>query len=356
MLNESHFSGSAFDLDEFKRKALNFFDNNSDRYHDYDGQNGFFNNFTIIWKDLVYNQGHLGRAEAVWDFPLKVTNEWESKNQDKTIHKGTPYYFLGGTCILKGDLEKGFLLIHQALEEDKKTFQTDVPQTPSYWFVTLDYGKMQFFDGEVHKVAIFIDGKLNDYRSTRKGILTLDDLRLKFMQTTTLQDVVFYFVFTIFRIKKLIEEIDQRLKENAFSTLLQANTLLDCCLVVENTIKKQNRYSNASLDQQTIGPLIEFLSSKSSLNIEGSKIKELRDAFKSPSDFSDTVQKMLSSQYCFRDRTTLQPIEEDFAITYGFRNFGAHKIEDQPVIYKNFDEISRRILNTLFFSVEKLYV
>ncbi len=48
-------------------------------------------------------------------------------------------------------------------------------------------------------------------------------------------------------------------------------------------------------------------------------------------------------------------LSEPFKI-YGFRNFGAHKVEDQPVVYQNFDEISRRILNALFFSIEKLYI
>jgi len=355
-LHESYFSASAFDINEFRSEAFNFLRENSDRHRSSNAQNGFFNNFTIIWKELVYKKGHLKKAEAVWDFCLKVIYEWESKNKDKTIHKGTPYYFWGGTCILNGDLEKGFLLIHQALEEDKKTYQTDVPQAPSYWFVTLDHGKIQFFDGEVHKVAIFLDGKLNNYRSSRKGILTLDVLRSKFLQIAASQEVVFYFVFGLFRLKRLSEEIDKKLQANVFSSLLQTNTLLDFCLVVENTIKKQNKYSNTNLEQQTIGPLLEFLSSKSSLNINGSKIKELSDAFKSASDFSNTLQKMLNSQYCFKDGTTLQPIEEDFAITYGFRNFGAHKIEDQPVVYKNFDEITRRILNALFFSIEKLHV
>jgi hypothetical protein len=68
------------------------------------------------------------------------------------------------------------------------------------------------------------------------------------------------------------------------------------------------------------------------------------------------VQELIKLQNKFQDGTTLQPIEEDLAITYGFRNFGAHKVEDQPVVYQNFDEISMRILNALFFSVEKLYI
>ena len=45
-------------------------------------------------------------------------------------------------------------------------------------------------------------------------------------------------------------------------------------------------------------------------------------------------------------------IDWDFAITYRIRNFGGHRIEDQPVIYEKIEELSQRVLNTLFFLVE----
>jgi len=330
-----------------------FFDQNIDNYN---AHNWFFDQFTTIW-NFFLNQRRFKSAEYVWEKALKFSYEWQEKNPNKKIHKGTPYYFWGVTCILNADLEKVFLLMHQALEEDKRTLQSDAPQTPAYYFVTLDYeNQKQFFRPKVEAIAKFADEKLNAYRSLKRGALTLSDFKSKFLENLALREVVFYFVFTIFNLKKLTQEIDKKLTENVFSSLLQTNTLFDLCLIVENTIKKQNIDNNANLEQETMGSLlVEFLYPKSLLNIDGSKIKELSGAFKSPSDFSNALQKMLNSQYCFKDGTTLQPIEEDFAITYGFRNFGAHKIEDQPVVYKKFDEISRRILNALFFSVEKLY-
>jgi len=72
-----------------------------------------------------------------------------------------------------------------------------------------------------------------------------------------------------------------------------------------------------------------------------------------------TTYRNESNYNDFRHPNTVnfvQSIEEDLTITYGFRNFGAHRIEDQPVVYKNFDKISERILNALFFSIEKLYI
>ena len=246
--------------------------------------------------------------------------------------------------------------MHQALEEDKKTHQTKTPKTPAYSFVTLDYeNQNQFFRPKVREIAKFLDENyLNSYRSSRGGSLTLSDFKTKFLEESALQEVVFYFIFELFRLKKLITEIDQKLTQNVFSSLLQANTILNFCIIVENVIKKQKKYQNKKLNALTIKPLLEFLSSNSSLNLhKNDNLKYLNDDF--GKDFSKTVQELIKSQYQFQDGTTPQPIEEDLAITYGFRNFGAHKVEDQPVVYQNFDEISRRILNALFFSIEKLY-
>ena len=352
-LYESHFSGRGFDLTKFRKEALDFFDHSDGNYHAHDG---FFNNFTIIWQSFL-NQRRFKNAEYLWDFALNIAYDWENKNQNKRIHKGTPYYFWGVTCILNGDLEKGFLLMHQALEEDKKTHQTKTPKTPAYSFVTLDYKNQdQFFIPKVREIAkLFLDENyLNSYRSSRGGSLTLSDFKTKFLEESALQEVVFYFIFELFRLKKLITEIDQKLTQNVFSSLLQANTILNFCIIVENVIKKQKKYQNKKLNALTIKPLLEFLSSNSSLNLhKNDNLKYLNDDF--GKDFSKTVQELIKSQYQFQDGTTPQPIEEDLAITYGFRNFGAHKVEDQPVVYQNFDEISKRILNALFFSVEKLY-
>lgn len=342
-LHENHFFGRGFDLNKFRDEASRFFDQNYGNNHACDG---FFTNFTIIWQSFL-KQKLYKNAEDLWDLALNIAYEWENKNLPKRIHKGTPYYFWGVTCILNEDLEKGFLLMHQALEEDKKSFRTDTPKTPAYSFVTLDYEKQdQFFRPKVLKIARFVDEKLGIYQSSRGGTLTLPDFKLRFLEEPILQEVVFYFVFESFHLKKLAE-IDKKLTQNAFGSLLQSKIIFGLCLIVDNVLKQKNPSQWKFFDH------LKFLSSKSSLRLDNQKLWELNRAFKN--NFPDTLQKLLNSQYQFQGRTSLHAIEEDLAITYGFRNFGAHKIEDQPVIYQNFDEISQRILNALFFAIEKLF-
>jgi|SRR5918996_1351579 hypothetical protein len=86
-------NNESFDVDLFRKSTSIFFDAHLDlKSHD-----RFFNNFTI----------NLSRG---------------------TIHKGSAYYFWAVTCILKEDLEKGFLLMHQALEEDMRNRSNELMQ------------------------------------------------------------------------------------------------------------------------------------------------------------------------------------------------------------------------------------
>ncbi len=342
-LHQSHFYGCGFDLTNFKKAAIGFLGDNEGDYSIHDK---FFGNFTIIWGALI-NQGSFRKAEQLWIMALSVAYELEQRG--KRIHKGTPYYFWGVTCILNGDLEKGFLLMHQALEDDKKRHQSNSPGTPAYYFVILDYGKQdQFFRAKVLEIASFVEERLKNHCSSRGGTLTLQDFKSKFLEEPSIQEAVFYFIFDLFRLKKLLAEVDQRLKQNVFSSLLQENKIFTLCLIIDNVIKNKNP-SEWRFSEQ-----LKFLSRTCSLSLDDSKIRKLNEAF--TNDFSGALKSLLLSQYKFQDGSALQSIEEDLAITYGFRNFGAHKIEDQPVVYKNFGEIINRILNSLFFIIEKLYM
>lgn len=351
-MHESYFHGCGLDVDMFRKEALRFFDLNIINYGSHDS---FFQNFTIIWQSFMI-QGRYRDAEHIWNMAADIANEWESKHQDGRIHKGTPYYFWGGTCIASGDLERGFLLVHQALEEDRKTLEENKQpppnldsRTPAFAFVTLDYEKQdQFFLPIVKKVGEFLEKKLKEYRESNRGTLELSDLKKKFLENNGLRTVVFYFIFSILRLRNLLEKIDQKLTQNVFGSLLQVNIVFTFCLIIDNILKQSNP------DKWKLRHHYIDLSSRLSVAFDDSRMNNLRNAF-DKSNFSKTLKELLKSQYRFQGGTTLKPIEEDFAITYGFRNFGAHRIEDQPAIYDNFEEIVTRVLYTLFYSIEKLY-
>jgi len=69
--------------------------------------------------------------------------------------------------------------------------------------------------------------------------------------------------------------------------------------------------------------------------------------------FDATMRSILSGTYA--PLSTKSPIEVDMMVSLGIRNHGAHEIENQPIVYEKWNELEQRVLNVLFFTVEKLY-
>jgi hypothetical protein len=299
-----------------------------------------------------YNKDHFFYAEQIWEFAVSISKKWEEQNQNRKIHKGAGYYFLAVTCILKEDLEKGFLLMHQALEEDRKNVNpTNIQGTPAYSFVILDYEQQnQFFRKKVLEMAKFIEQKLNNYQNSRNGKLTMAEFKVKFLQNPGLIELVFLFVFELFHLKKLLSENRQGLTQNIYGSMLMVQSIFTFSLLIDNIIKNKYIIQDPNKQQRFMDLLI-FLSGKANLNLDKSKMQDINRM--STHDFHHTLDYLLNSHPLFK--TKLQVIEEDIAISYGFRNTAAHKIRDRPYIHLNFNEIVDRLFNVFFLAVEKLY-
>jgi len=338
--------GHCSEPNKFQEKAFAFFDQN---YGDHKTIDKFFNNFFPIWRRYA-NKHRFTDAELLWVNALSIAHEWE-KTRQKLIHKGTPYYCYGATCILNRDFDKGFLLIHQALEEDKITFCTDTPQTPARCFVILDFEKQeQLLYYKVKEISYFVEQRLSTYHSSRGGKIDLPTFKSRFLEDQEIEDIVFYFVFELFLLHRWFMEFETSLTRNVLGAELQANTLFSLCLILENFL----RYESKNPAPKGFGYLLaKFLCTQKKLvNLDSGRVKQLRNDFKV--NFKHTAERLLDSSYRFQDGSAPSSIEEDWAIAYGFRNYGAHRLEDQPVVYENFEEICQRILNALFFSVERL--
>jgi len=347
-INHSYFLGKQEILlnlmkEQLEKEIQNYFKpGQSPADHD-----AFFNRFTTIWLDLVFRRRYFEAIE-LWDIALGFASRWEQNNKPHLVHKGTPYYFMGVTAILNNELEMGFLLMHQALEEDKRTSGSQRPQSPANAFVTLDYKKQdQFFRQKVEEISNYLSEKVNDYVTQRKGTLTVDDVKTKLLECADLTDEVFLFVYALFRLKKLLLKTGEQLKKNVLSSLIHARILFDLCLVTEKIIEYKNPDAKTG-KRLYLSKEIVFLSQKAALAIDDKTIECLNKAFKK--DFATTIKDILSSKYPLNSE-----IERNLAIAQGIRNFVAHTVEDQKVLYENMPELSQCLLNSLFFAIEKLY-
>jgi hypothetical protein len=106
--------------EKFRETAFQYFDSylhdvNAPAAHD-----NYFICFTPMWSAFM-TSGRLDLAEGVWELAFEPVEKWESAHPGEFIDKGTLCYFWGATALLRGNRDRGYLLIHQSVEEDSRT-------------------------------------------------------------------------------------------------------------------------------------------------------------------------------------------------------------------------------------------
>src|SRR2546426_9323385 len=165
-----------------------YFDTHSSvRDHDY-----YFSNFSIAWQITL--SSNYSAAVDLWHRTIEAALKWEVGHKPRKVHKGTPLYFLGVTHVLALNLERGFLAMHRALDEDSRTRNSFTPNTPAYAFVTINSRKSgQFFRLWVRELANYVRNKLANFRRTRQGSLSVTLFRRRFLRQPALREEAFYF-------------------------------------------------------------------------------------------------------------------------------------------------------------------
>ena len=176
------------------------------------------------------------------------------------------------------------------------------------------------------------------------------NFRSVFLQNSDVIEQVFLFVYQSFHSKKLLSETRQEMTQSAYGSMVMTQSIFTFALIIDNTVK--HKYSDSNPHKQDFINLLTFLSQKSGLSLDMSRLREINKKFRA--DFKQTLNDLLNSQQIFR--TKFKPIEEDISIVYGFRNSAAHKIRDRPYIHDNLGKIMDRIFNVFFLAIEKLYL
>jgi hypothetical protein len=342
-LHSAWLSSSATDAQEFNDAALLFFANHIGNWAAHDAH---FNNFTIIW-NKYRSANQFDRAEDVWRFALRPAWHWEQTNPGQYIHKGTAYYFWAVTAIERGELDKGYFLMHQAVAEDARTSGEEFPQRPATYLATLNYQPTeQAFRGWILEQAHYLYSFLEDYRANRGGLLTIDDLRRRFLTHPPSRAIVFLFAFGLARASR-IQAIPPFARQSPFAGQLQLNLLFDLTLVIDGAIKAKSPSVWKFID------LAAFLNGKRRLGLNKTELRRLNKAFNH--DFETTLQTYLDGLGRLTNGSTVPPLAADLGIAYGIRNRGAHGVEGTPSVWTRFGDIHQSLLNTLFWAVEDLY-
>jgi hypothetical protein len=360
-LYEAYTSNVALPWQEFADAALQFFDANPTITPKHDE---YFNNFTVIWNKLL-SEGNYDRAEHVWELALQPAQQWEQVQPGRRVHKGTPYYFWAMTVLLRGDTDRGYLLIHQAVDEDIRSCgQQAALGLPGYALVSLNYQKVgQAFYQWVLQQAGFLAALLADYTATHGGNLTMDEVKHRFLDTPPNPETGFLFTYTLARLMN-IARLPSTATTNQFAGQLEINLFFDITLVIEEVIKDRN-----PTKRQQNGNKLTFVHQGDYLLAEAGHPLNLLDATGQPlsspqlrrinalfdNDFDATLLAALDGTLAVPPSPAFNRLQCDVALAYGIRNHAAHNTDAAPTIWNRFPEVQRAIFRVLFATIEHVY-
>lgn len=337
------FGGTIADWAQFEAAAARFFagSNVGPQQHD-----SFFNNFATVWQHWV-QAGRLAQAEELWKLALRPALAWESADPNRRVHKGTPYYFWGMTAILRGDLDRGYALMHQAVEEDVLTHGQESPDTPAFAFATLNAMKPdQAFRGWLLGQAQHVSTLLDAYSRTTGRSFDFNRFQHRFLAKGTNRDASFLLAHSLARLMKVVA-IPDYARDSRFASQLQIQVLFDVTLVIDAAIRPYNPQEWRFIKHAAL------LAQRANLGLTEAQLGEVNGLFER--DFEGTLNGFLDEKLMLTDGSVPKALARDICVAYGLRNYGAHHVESATSLPKRFEEAAQRLFNVLFLSVETFH-
>jgi len=308
----------------------------------------YFKNLRLIWA-LLHKEERLFECEVFLQRTLKpIIHELEE--QGIKIHKGPIYYFWGGTALLQADLDRGFLLMHSAYQEEMRINE---PQpTPSFKFVSLNFtDNQQYFGFLVRMFAEHLWKFINRYNWIKKSQYSLGEFQSDFLVSNPSPDIVFSFTYTLARLHQLSLYSSHYLN-SGFAGQYKLNLLFDLTLVIENALRV--KHPNYGKNDLHFPILVEYLSNSLSWNLKaghlGGYIKQ-----EAEKNYDQCLLGLLEREFPFKHPISNRDLECDIGLAYLIRNRGAHDLTSSYVVTLRFDDLLQSIFNVLFLVTQNLY-
>lgn len=317
--------------------------------------NYFFESFTALWAALLSAGGSLLAAQVMLAC-CELAWNWEARNQPYRIHKGTPLFFLAKAFIEAGNLDSGFLLFHNALEEDKRTYPRlpYYPQgyraAPAYLFAGLNANNPNTaMRQDVVRMRTRMDRFIQNHNSLTGATFNYSTFDSKFIQNPALEEPKFFFVFTLMSILRNEDIMRPQLVSNAFSKLRNTDTIFNLCLVIDRVFREL--YPNVDYISQSVTRYCFDMSWVT----EQTARRLLAQLNYSPQDRNPDVliPILMANGLRYRGRAT-NPVMTNMMLAWHLRNYGAHNIGGSNVLVADYESVLDRLMSALFSVVESL--
>lgn len=317
---------------------------------DFETTKKFLQNLRVIWV-MLFKIGKIQEAKWYLKRVLQIIHQFEERTSIQ-IHKGPMYYFEGGTALILGQIDEGFLFMHKAYTEEIRIHE---PQpTPSFNFVSLNFiNNNQYFHVLVTDYIDYLQKKMIPYRFEKGTSIQIDEFQKYFLASNPQPDIVFSFTHALAKLHQF-SSISRLALNSDFASQFELNLLFDLVLVIENALRIKHPASNS-------GKAILFPESATHLatslqwNIsQGHFTNTIRT--EANKNYDKCMLDLLDRKFNFKHKIKNLKLESDLCIAYLIRNRGAHDLLSSNAISSRFQDIQQSLFNILFLTVEELYI
>lgn len=321
-------------------------------------QENYFNNVTSVWKHAEKLKLSMDIMDIIWMTSLKPIIEWE-KNNSSRVHKGSPYFYLGTSYVTNRNIEKGFIYIHEAYEEDKKTYYEDhpdkvdeLPKTPAYLTLSLNQSKLNYFRSWVIQITDYLEDEyINSFNKKYTENITFTDLSCKFLSNPQLNDLVFLFSYAISRIYDIEQNKHIYDKTNNLSSQIISQIYFDLLRIIEGLI-----FIKEVTKEKYFTGHIKYFAKESNIYSVDTTYKKIGEfEAERKNNPQKAFDELLSKNFSFSDGIRLNENEIDLILALGIRNYYAHNNEPLFVFCENKYDIFKRLVHLLVAVITYLF-
>jgi hypothetical protein len=306
----------------------------------------YFNNFTMIG---LPEPSRPVAFMGVWEIALSIVHAWEAAVPGRWVHKGSGYYFAAMRDIALGDMDRGWLYIHAAADEDRRRAGTPRPSSPAIWFATLDATPPnQAARSQVQTFEQLLLRLIDEYRASGRGALTLADYRDRFTRYAQLEEPLMALAHTVARLSRLGTTSTARIRAGSIAELLLSQVALEVCLAEEELLRLAS-----GLPTATFATLAAWYATNTGLGLTNTDLGAINGLFNSTFDL--TMAEVLDGRPVTGYVGALSAVERDLAAAYGVRNASAHGVSRPTAITTEFDRLVPRLFYGVFRVLEVLY-
>lgn len=316
-----------------------------------------FETFGGLWDDAL-QQGAGAVANTIMAIAAQIAWEWEGKNKPYQLHKGTPYYFLAMSFVLSGNVDSGFVMAHNALEEDRRTYPLlgrDATEAPAYSFAALDFSNLS---GSMLPIVQEMQKYLEKYLANHNGSsgvgFKLADFSKKFLKNDVLEDVKFFFVYNLMLIINMNKLAHPRLLINSFTALRNIDLLFNLSLIIDKVL--QHKYATEYMRNGVPSVLrdVDGIPDRDHQSLLQALTYSDGREFKVNDDPEIVIPALINGQVRYRGKAS-SPAMTAFLSAWNLRNYGAHNVGGGATVTTTyFTRALNLLFSALFFSVSVL--